>query len=57
MGGDSELLEAAQAHQAYLAAETLATAVSYDGADAEAKTEIEGRELQIAVERSGEAGD
>ena len=57
LGGDSELLQAAQAHQAYLAAETLATAVSYDGADAEAKTEIEGRELQIAVERSGRAGD
>ena len=57
LGGDSELLEAAQAHQAYLAAETLATAVSYDGADAEAKTEIEGRELQIAVQRSGRAGD
>ena len=57
LGGDAELLEAAQAHEAYLAGETLATAVSYDGADAEAKTEIEGRELRIAVERSGRAGD
>ncbi len=57
LGGDAELLEAAQAHEAYLAGETLATAVSYDGAHAEAKTEIDGRELQIAVERSGRAGD
>ena len=55
LGGDAELLEAAQAHEAHLAGETLATAVSYDGAEADAKTEIEGRELQIAVERSGRA--
>ena len=56
LGGDAELLDAARAHEAYLAGETLATAVAYDGAEADAKTEIEGRELRIAVERSGRAG-
>ncbi|OLE38008.1 MAG: isoleucine--tRNA ligase [Actinobacteria bacterium 13_1_20CM_3_68_9] len=55
LGGDAELLEAAQAHEAYLAGETLSTAVSYDGADSEEKTEIEGRKLRIAVERSARA--
>ena len=53
--GDPELLDAARAHQDYLADETLATTVSYDGAQAPAKTEIEGRELRIAVERSAGA--
>ena len=52
LGGDAELLEAARAHEAYLAGETLATAVSYDGLRP-AQAEIEGRELRIAVERSG----
>ena len=51
LGGNPELLDAARAHEAYLAGETLATSVSYDGAEAGA-TEIEGRELLIAVERS-----
>jgi isoleucyl-tRNA synthetase len=50
LGGDGELLEAARAHEEYLAGETLATSVSYDGADA-AATAIEGRELRIAVQR------
>jgi isoleucyl-tRNA synthetase len=52
LGGDAELLEAARAHEAYVAGETLATAVSYDGAGGGARAEIEGRELLIAVERS-----
>ncbi|HEY7151067.1 MAG TPA: isoleucine--tRNA ligase [Solirubrobacterales bacterium] len=52
LGGDPELLDAAQAHEAYLAGETLATAVSYDGGGSGARAEIEGRELLIAVERS-----
>ena len=52
LGGDAELLDAARAHEAYVAGETLATAVSYDGADAGAAAEIEGRELLIAIERS-----
>jgi isoleucyl-tRNA synthetase len=51
LAGDRELLDAARAHEAYVAGETLATSVSYDGAEAPATT-IEGRELRIAVERS-----
>jgi isoleucyl-tRNA synthetase len=51
LGGDPELLDAARAHEAYLAGETLATAVSYDGAGV-ATAKIDGRELRIAVERS-----
>ncbi len=57
LGGDPELLDAARTHEAYLAGETLATAVSYQSADGEARAQIEGRELLIGVERSpdGEA--
>ncbi len=51
LAGDAELLDAARAHEAYVAGETLATSVSYDGAEAPA-TEIGGRELRIALERS-----
>jgi isoleucyl-tRNA synthetase len=54
LGGDPELLDAARDHGAYLAGETLATTVGYDGAPAPAETQIEGRELLIAVERSPE---
>jgi isoleucyl-tRNA synthetase len=50
LGGDAELLEAAREHEAYVAGETLATAVSYDGDVSGATTEIEGRELRIALE-------
>jgi isoleucyl-tRNA synthetase len=55
--GDAELLDAARAHEGYLAAETLAVAVSYDGARATATAAIEGRELRIAMERSAQADD
>jgi isoleucyl-tRNA synthetase len=59
LGGDPELLDAARAHEAYLAGETLALAVAYEnggaGADA-APTTIEGRPLTIAVRRTGSAG-
>jgi isoleucyl-tRNA synthetase len=51
LGGDAELIEAARAHESYVAGETLATAVSYDGGDGE-PARIEGRELRIAVERA-----
>jgi isoleucyl-tRNA synthetase len=51
LGGDGELLEASRAHEEYVAGETLATNVSYDGAGGATAT-IEGRELQIAVERA-----
>jgi isoleucyl-tRNA synthetase len=52
LGGDDELLAATRAHEDYVAGETLATSVSYDGANGDASTaEIEGRLLSIAVER------
>ncbi|HEY6779993.1 MAG TPA: DUF5915 domain-containing protein, partial [Thermoleophilaceae bacterium] len=50
LGGDDQLLEAARAHEDYVTRETLATALTYDGA-ATAATTIEGRELGISVER------
>ncbi len=56
LGGDAELLEAARAHEEYLAGETLATVVSYGGAEAGARAKIDGRELRIAVERASRAG-
>ena len=34
LGGDAELVEAARAHEEYVAGETLATSVGYDGAEA-----------------------
>ncbi|HEV7460405.1 MAG TPA: DUF5915 domain-containing protein, partial [Solirubrobacteraceae bacterium] len=47
------LLEAARAHEGYIAAETLATSISYGGLDGNAATaSIEGRELRIGVERA-----
>lgn len=54
LGGDDALLAAAQAHEAYVTGEVLATSVAYDGAvngSAEAAT-IEGRELRIALSRA-----
>jgi len=51
LGGDGALLDAARAHEDYIAGETLATSVAYDGAGGTA-TSIEGRELRIALERS-----
>jgi isoleucyl-tRNA synthetase len=53
LGGDDSLLEAARAHEDYVTGETLATSISYDGAGAGIEARIEGRELRIAVERSG----
>jgi isoleucyl-tRNA synthetase len=50
LGGDGVLLDAARAHEDYLARETLATSLSYDGADGPA-ADIEGRQLRISVER------
>jgi isoleucyl-tRNA synthetase len=53
LDGDGELLlEAARAHEEYIAAETLATSVSYGGLDGTATTaRIGGHELRIGVER------
>ena len=52
LGGDDELVEAARAHQDYVAGETLATSLTYDGAGSGARTAIEGRELRIEVTRA-----
>jgi isoleucyl-tRNA synthetase len=49
LGGDKTLLAAARAHQDYLAGETLATAVVYDGAVDGHLVEIDGRRLRIAA--------
>jgi isoleucyl-tRNA synthetase len=52
LGGDDELLEATRAHEEYVAGETLAITVSYDGAQAGGESaQIEGRPLLISVER------
>jgi isoleucyl-tRNA synthetase len=51
LGGDEELIEAARAHQDYVAGEVLATSVSYgDGGNGGAS--IDGRDLAIAVRRA-----
>jgi isoleucyl-tRNA synthetase len=50
LAGDEELLAAARAHEDYVAGETLATSLTFDGAGAEAeRAQIEGRELSISV--------
>ena len=50
LAGDEELLAAARAHEDYVAGETLATTLTFDGAQGEAEsTEIEGRQLSISV--------
>ena len=51
LGGDDELLEAARAYERYLAGETLAVAVSYDGVSNGEEATVKGRPLFIAVER------
>jgi isoleucyl-tRNA synthetase len=56
LGGDGALLDAAREHEAYLAGETLALAVSYgDGDDGASEATIEGRPLTIAVRRAASA--
>jgi isoleucyl-tRNA synthetase len=50
LGGDDELLAAARAFETYLARETLAVSVTFDGASGSDAT-IEGRPLAIAVSR------
>jgi isoleucyl-tRNA synthetase len=51
LGGDDELLAAAQAHEPYLAGEVLATAVAYDAADG-VTAKLDGRELKIELSRT-----
>jgi isoleucyl-tRNA synthetase len=52
LGGDAELLDAARAFEQYLAGETLAVAVGYDGASGGEPATVKGRPLQIAVRRA-----
>jgi isoleucyl-tRNA synthetase len=50
LGGDEELLAAAREHEDYVAGETLATSLTFDGSSADAESaEIEGRHLSISV--------
>jgi len=51
LGGDGELLAAARAFEEYVAGETLAVAVSYDGASGEPAT-VKGRPLHVDVKRA-----
>jgi isoleucyl-tRNA synthetase len=50
LGGADELLEAARAHEEYIAGETLATSVAYDDAALPASASIDGMELCLGVE-------
>ncbi len=50
-GGDSELVEAAREHEAYVAGETLATSVTYDGVEGGTEAAIEGLTLRIGLGR------
>jgi isoleucyl-tRNA synthetase len=52
LGGDAEVLAAARAHEAYVAGETLAVAVDYQGDGEAAPASVDGRELLIAVRRA-----
>jgi isoleucyl-tRNA synthetase len=56
LGGDETLLAAARAHHEYLAGETLATSVAYDGAVEGHPVEIEGRRLRVAARHSTRGG-
>ena len=49
LAGDEELLAAAREHQDYVAGETLATSLDFDGAQGDERAEIEGRALLISV--------
>jgi len=54
LGGDEELLAAAREHEDYVAGETLATSLTFDGAQGDSEsTEIEGRQLSISVRLAG----
>jgi isoleucyl-tRNA synthetase len=52
LGGDASLLEAAREHEGYVARETLATSVSFDGAAGVEPVKIDGLPLHIAVARA-----
>jgi isoleucyl-tRNA synthetase len=50
--GDAGLVGAARAHERYIAGETLARTVNYDGGAGDSSVWIDGRELRIAVKRA-----
>ena len=52
LGGDDALLEAARAHEDYVAGETLATSLDFEASDGES-TRVDGRELRIALKAEG----
>ncbi len=52
LDGDADLLEAVRAHERYVAGETLATSIAYDGAGGGQAARIEGRELLIELQRA-----
>jgi isoleucyl-tRNA synthetase len=51
LGGDDELLAAARDHEDYLAQETLAVSVLFNGAAGGTEATIEGRPLRVALRR------
>jgi isoleucyl-tRNA synthetase len=51
LGGDEELLQAARAHEDYLAGEVLATSVAYDAANG-VEAKLDGRDLHIVIARA-----
>ena len=53
LAGDADLIEAARAHQDYLAGEVLAASVSYDGSPDRTTAQIDGRELEVGLSRLG----
>jgi isoleucyl-tRNA synthetase len=52
LAGDGELLAAAREHQSYIAGETLATSVGFDGQVEGEEVTIEGKVLLIAISRA-----
>ncbi|MGB2710805.1 MAG: isoleucine--tRNA ligase [Conexibacter sp.] len=52
LGGSADLLGAARAHERYVAQETLATAVAYDGGSG-SSVEVEGEPLAVEVVKAG----
>ena len=55
LGGDAELLAAAESHSEYLAGEVLATSLTFSGGEGETtgSQTIDGRELSIGIGRTG----
>jgi isoleucyl-tRNA synthetase len=49
LSGDEDLIEAARAHEPYIAGETLAVEVSYESLNGAAPVKIDGRELRVGV--------